>query len=87
MIELVIVNFATIGFTLTTITLIKLAINSFKIPMILGIVLSVPVRFSHLIVWKVIKILPYVWVTFTIIINPGKTTTMKAPSYWSLKKN
>ena len=38
MIKLFNVNFATIGFTLIAITLIILTINSFKIPMILGIV-------------------------------------------------
>ena len=42
MIKLFNVNFATIGFTLIAITLIILTINSFKIPMILGIVFSVP---------------------------------------------
>ena len=69
MIELLSVNFVTIGFTLIAITLIILTIDSFKIPVIIGIILSVTVRFSYLILWKVTKSFPYVWLTFTIIIN------------------
>ena len=49
MIELFNVNFVTIGFTSIAITLIILTANFFKIPMILGIVFSVAVGFSHLI--------------------------------------
>ena len=49
MIELFNMNFVTIGFTLIAITLIILTINSVKIPMILGIVFSIAVRSSHLI--------------------------------------
>ena len=44
------------GFTSIAITLIILTTNFFKIPMILGIVFSVAVRFSHLILWKVIDL-------------------------------
>ena len=63
-------------FTLIAITLIILTINSFKIPMILGIVSSVAVRFSHLILWNVIKIFPCVWLSnFHNNNNSGKTTT------------
>ena len=49
MIKLFNVSFATIGFRLIAITLIILTINSFKIPMILGIVFSAAVRFSQII--------------------------------------
>ena len=44
------------GFTSIAITLIILTIKFFKIPMILGIAFSVVVRFSHLILWKVIDL-------------------------------
>ena len=44
------------GFTSIAITLTILTTNFFKIPMILGIVFSVAVRFSHLILWKVIDL-------------------------------
>ena len=49
MIELFNMNFVTTEFTLVAITLIILTINPFKIPVILGIVFYVAVRFSHLI--------------------------------------
>ena len=47
-------------FSLIAITLIILTINSFKIPMILGIVFSVAAKLSYLILWKVIKTFPCV---------------------------
>ena len=46
-IELFNVTFVTIGFTLFAINLIILTINSFKISMILGIVIFVAAKFSH----------------------------------------
>ena len=72
MIELFNVNFAAIGFTLIAITLIILTINFFKIPMILGIIFYVELRFPYLILRKVIKTFPYVWVTHNNN-KPGKT--------------
>ena len=72
MIELFNVNFAAIGFTLIAITLIILTISFFKIPMILGIIFYVELRFPHLILRKVIKTFPYVWVTHNNN-KPGKT--------------
>ena len=65
-------------FSLTAITLIILTINSFKIPMILGIVFSVAAKLSYLILWKVIKTFPCVWVTFKITINQLKLLNNKS---------
>ena len=49
MIKLFNMTFLTTGFALSAIKLIALTINSFKTPMIVGIVFSVVAKFSHFI--------------------------------------
>ena len=49
MIKLFNMTFLTTGFALIAVKLIALTINSFKTPMIVGIVFSVVAKFSHFI--------------------------------------